>query len=318
MAVMASDDRTIGADVLAVTVLVVSGVAIAWPVLRGGYLTYLDNPCHLAEVYAAAFEARNGWSEIAFCGFPIKTLHSPLWYGTLAWLVRIGLPAGPLYASCLALGFLAPSLALYFTARRRVSVPAAAVLAYLLLAQRPAIVGVGSALGGMWTFYMASAGLILLVDRLARPCRSGADLASIAGLTGFILVTHLFTVVPLGLLVLLHVWLALERKRIGPKVLFCQLGAGMVGVAAAAVYWLPMVLAREHAVIVPQNLSTKGLLARLFLPTDVLDLLNGRFPAFDGSLVLSALPMVALVGLGLAGTSQLSRRSDDAAVSGVV
>jgi hypothetical protein len=318
MAQMTSDKRAITPDMLAVAVLVATGVVIAWPALRNGYLTYLDNPVHLSEVYAIAFEANNGWSEIAFCGFPIMTLHSPLWYGVLAWLVGVGFPAGPLYAFCLLLGFLAPPLALYFSARRRVPVLPAVILAYLLLIQRPAIVGIGSALGGMWTFYIASAALILLIDRLAWPCRSAADLAWIAGLTGFILLTHLYTIVPLGLLAALHVWLVLERKRVSPKILLYQIGAGIVGIIAAAAYWLPLVMAGRHTVINAQNLPVKQVLARLFVPTHVFDLLDERLPALESSLIPYAIPMVALVGLGLLGTVHLRRRKDDAPLSGVI
>ncbi len=45
-------NRTRGgcADALAVTTLLASGAVIGWPVLGGGYLTYLDNPAHIAEV----------------------------------------------------------------------------------------------------------------------------------------------------------------------------------------------------------------------------------------------------------------------------
>ncbi len=103
---------------MAVLFLVLAALVLSWPILAGGYLTYADNAAHIAEIYSLAFENGGGWSDIAFCGFPIGMLHSPLWYGAVAGLVRAGVPAGFLYALALFIGFVAPPLALYFVARR--------------------------------------------------------------------------------------------------------------------------------------------------------------------------------------------------------
>jgi hypothetical protein len=307
-----------GADALAVATLLTAGVVIAWPVLTGGYLTYLDNPAHLAEVYAAAFEARNGWSEIAFCGFPIGTLHSPLWYGVLGWLVRTGLGAGPVYVACLFLGFVAPSLAMYRVARRVLAPLPAAILAWLLLVQRSAVVGVGSALGGMWTFYIASGALILLIDRLVRPCRTLRDLSWIAGLVGIILITHLYAVVPLALLALAHLWISVGRRRSDPLGVQWQAAAGALGVAAAAVYWIPLLAARGSVVVVPQNLDAGMVLARLAMPTHVFALINKTVPSVTASVAAASIPMIALIALGAAGVFFWKRRNDDAPVYGAL
>ena len=155
-------------DVVAVLFLVAAALVVAWPILTGGYLTYADNAAHIAEIYALAFEDGGGWSDIAFCGFPIGTLHSPLWYGGVAALVRAGVPAGFLYAFALFIGFIAPPLALYFVARRYLRSLTAGFLAYLLLVQRPSLVGLGTPLAGMWTYYIAAALFIALVWRLGR------------------------------------------------------------------------------------------------------------------------------------------------------
>jgi len=88
-------------DVVAVLFLLATALVVSWPIVAGGYLTYADNAAHIAEIYALAFENGGGWSDIAFCGFPIGTLHSPLWYGSVAALVRAGVPAGFLYALAL-------------------------------------------------------------------------------------------------------------------------------------------------------------------------------------------------------------------------
>jgi hypothetical protein len=306
------------ADALAVATLLVSGAVVGWPVLGGGYLTYLDNPAHIAEVYAAAFEAFNGWSEIAFCGFPIAALHSPLWYGALSLMAKIGLPVGPLYACCVWLGFVAPAVALYAVARRALAPIPSAALAYLLLVQRPAIVGVGSAFGGMWTFFLSAAGLILLVDRLARECVSIRDMAWIAALVGFIVVTHLYAVVPLMLLALYHSWWVLGSRRGNRDSLVRQAVAGGLGILAAAVYWAPLMLARDATVIVPQNLTAAMISARLAIPTEVLNLINGQFPPFTPLVLLTAAPMIALLGVGTAGVVFMMHRRDNAPVYGLL
>jgi hypothetical protein len=85
-------------DAVALSALVTTAIVIALPILRGGYLTYLDNPVHLAEIGELAEHGTNAWSEIGFTGIPLGTLHSPLWYGLLAFWARAGAPIGPLYA----------------------------------------------------------------------------------------------------------------------------------------------------------------------------------------------------------------------------
>jgi hypothetical protein len=321
---MESSKGSRAADALAVVTLLTTGAVIAWPIMSGGYLTYLDNPAHLAEVYAAASEARNGWSEIAFCGFPISTLHSPLWYGFLSLLARIGVGVSLPYVLCLWLGFTSPALALYGVARRVLTPLPATALAYLLLVQRPAIVGVGSAMGGMWTFFVATAGLILLIDRLMRPCVTRRDAGAVAALVGFILVTHLYTVVPLGLLALVHLLTVIGGKRGDPSRgrgrgdLIKQAAAAALGVLAAALYWVPMVLAGKSMVIHPQNLDAAMVVARLAMPTHVFDLVNRKIPAFTLMAAVESLPMVALIAAGFVGIFDLRRRANDVPLYGAL
>ncbi len=296
------------ADLLAVTVIVLSGALVALPVLGGGWMTYLDNPSHLAEIDAAAFEAHNGWSDTAFCGFPVGTLHSPLWYGTLARLVRAGFPAEPLLAACILLGFLAPPLALFRVARRTLPAVAAAALAFLLLVQRTALVGIGSATGGMWTFYLAAGGVILFADRLTRPCRSRRDASLLGVLTALILLTHLFALVPIAILAAIHAGRFLLGRR--PVADLVRQAAGMIaGVAAAATYWLPLFLAGEEAAREAQHLAAPMVAARLLLPTHLFSLLENHFPPIDGTLLVGALPMTGLVLLGAAAAVMVFRRT---------
>jgi hypothetical protein len=302
-------------DLAAVGVLLAAAAAIAWPVLTDGHSTYLDNPAHVAEVRSLLSEARSGWSDIAHCGFPLGTLHSPLWYGLLTALVRAGLPLASGYAALLFLGFVSPALAVYAVARRRLGAVAAGGLAFLLLVQRPVIVGLGSALGGMWTFYIASGALILLIDRLTRPCRTGRDVAWIAGLTGLIGLTHLYAIVALVVVAAVEIvrWLASRPRDRGE--LSRKAGAAVLGAAVAAWYWAPVVMAWATSDLHPQNLTPLMALARLALATDVLSLVHGR--AFTaGTPVLESIPMFALTLLGLGSIAFFRRRADDVPLHG--
>src|SRR5689334_5128124 len=100
-------------DALALLSLFATAVVVAWPILTGAYLTYIDNPCHIAEISELARPDFNGWSEIAFAGMPLDTLHSPLVYPLLAALMRAGVPLGVTYRAGLLMGLLGPSVALY-------------------------------------------------------------------------------------------------------------------------------------------------------------------------------------------------------------
>ena len=311
---MKPTSSTRSGDVISVATILSAGIAIGWPILTGGYLTYLDNPTHLAELNAMVGEARNGWSEIAFSGFPIHSLHSPLWYGLLSLLSRTGLPAGPLYAFFVWLGFVAPALALYRVARRTLNPLLSCLVAFLLLVQRPAIVGVGSAWGGMWTYYLAAAAFLLLVDALTQKDTSRRGLALIAALTGFILLTHLYAVVPLAVLAVVHVLVSAGRR---DRVLR-HAAAGAIGLLAASAYWLPVLLAREALTIHPQNLDGGMILLRLVIPTHVLQLVNGRMPEPGLRLVVESLPMVLLVLAGVWGIFRFPRRRNDTPVYGAL
>src|SRR5207253_1789289 len=99
--------------------------------------------------YEMARPDANGWSELGFAGLPIGTLHSPIFYPLLAFLVKKGVPLGPVYAAMLWAGFVAPALAVYVIARRRVSIAASLFLSYLLLVQPSTVWGIGSPLAGM-------------------------------------------------------------------------------------------------------------------------------------------------------------------------
>jgi hypothetical protein len=288
-------------DLLVGVVLAVSGLLIGWPVLFCGYETYLDNPVHLAEVHSLAADEGKGWSGIAYCGFPLGILHSPVWFGGMATWVRAGLPLAPLYAFLSWLGFVLPAGALYWVARKRVGPLAAGVLAYLLLIQRPAVVGILSAYGGMWPSYLAAAGIILLADRLSRPTRRTGDVAWIGLLVGGILLTHVFVSLTMLYLLMIHLVLSLLGWGAPRRVLTRDAVAVVLGVAVGAAYWLPNYLAREVFVPAGFHLDSAQLIRSLFLPVDVRHLFTGGVAS--GRLFFTdALPLIAVLAAGLTGT----------------
>jgi hypothetical protein len=312
--------RAVGrGDALALAALVTASAAIAWPILSGGWQTYLDNPAHLAEIASLAGEARHGWSDLAWCGYPLGALHSPLWFGSLALLDRWGIPLGAPYAACVWLGFTAPALALYAVARRRLTPLAAALGAYLLLVQRPALVGFGSAPGGMWTYTLGCAGVILLAGVLARREPPRRETAWVGGLVALVGLTHAFAAVAAGVLFAGHAILALARgpawrARLGRQTLGATLGA-----AASAVYWGPLLFGGDALTYEPEFLPALDILRRLVLPGSVLDLIEGR-RAVDGTLLYTdILPMLVLVGAGAAALARRGRLRDDGpAAAGLV
>lgn len=312
------EQRFLTPDLLAVTTLVLTGVVISWPILRGGYLTYVDNAAHLTEIYSLAFDAHNGWSDAAFCGYPLGNLHSPLWYGLLAVLVRVGLPAGALYASCIVGAFMAPAFAIYYVARRHLAPWLALGVAYTLLIQRPSFVGLGSALGGMWTHYLAAAALILLIERLTRPASDAPSALWIAALVGFVGMTHFFTYIALIIVGVFHVARCLLRVRSTSRTLGLQVVAGILGVVASARYWAPTLMTLEHTTIYPQNLPFDFVVARLLVPTNVLSLVFGKSPVLSPQTLVEAAPMVLLVASGVAGFARLRASRNTLALYGSV
>ncbi len=304
-------------DRIAVAALLLAALVLAWPILSGGYFTYADNSSHLAEIHSLAEEQFQGWSDIAFCGFPVGTLHSPFWYGTLGMLARFGLPAGFLYALMLFVGFIAPPLALYYVARRSLSPVLAGLLAYVLLIQHPSLVGLGSPLGGMWTYYLAAALWLVLIRRLIEPVRSRRDFVWIGLLVGLIASTHLFVVVPLAITGVIHLAYSLF-KRTGLKQLGFQAVAAVAGLLAAASYWLPMALSSESVTFTPQNLAPAMVFARWLFPTEIIDLVKGEAPSLTARTMIDAIPMWLLAAAGFAGAALRRRRKIEFTLYGLL
>ncbi len=285
---------------IATGLLLLCGVLLAWPVITGGWQTYLDNPAHLAEIHSLAFDDGNGWSDIAWLGFPLGQLHSPLWFGGLAALARAGVAADPLYGFLVVAGFLTPPLVMLGLAWRRAGAGAAVALAWLLLLQKTTVVGFGSPLGGMWTFAISCGLLLLLMAKLADDRDEPADVLAIAALYGLLGLTHLFTIVPAVLVFAIHAGGVLARRAAGRR-LALQAGAAALGAAASAAYWAPHLMSGDGLAVVAYNLPPLKLLARLVLGTPMPELVQSDPDYLSGFSLLGVLPQIVLVAAGAAG-----------------
>lgn len=286
---------------------------LAWPVWTGGAASYLDNPVHLAEIYALAASPSH-WIDIGFMGAPVGNLHSPLWTGLLSSAVRLGLPLEPAYSALLIVGLAAPALALFAGARRQMSTPGAGLAAYVLLIQRPALAGVESPLGGMYPFYLGMALCMVLAHMLARPGSSARFLAGLAALVGVIGLTHTFALLVAGLVG------ALAVARLGGQGLWRRtavVAAALgLGALASASYWLQPLLDGQAVQRSPQNLDAEKLLRLLVFPHDLVAMLSRR-PAVDWQLwgldgaVMATLLLAGLAGAALQLRSALNRTATE-------
>jgi hypothetical protein len=287
------------ADVLSLAVLWATAAMVATPLLFGGWATYLDNPIHVAELRDLSRADFNGWSDIGQCGLPLGVLHSPLWYGLLAYLHRTGVPLGILYPGVLLCAFAAPASAVYVVARRRLGPFPSCALAYLLLIQFPASFGIASALGGMWSFYFATAALVLLLDALSRPERCSRLAIRIAVLTAVVGLSHSFFLTVLALVALVHGGRCLAQRQMG-RCLRWDAPALAIGVVGAAAHWLPLLLMRRWLVLSASNISARKVFELLLFPIDILDL--RIHSALSAAVSLPTVPMMLLAVVGAAGT----------------
>jgi hypothetical protein len=283
-------------DLFAIGALLVASLILIAPVLGRGIVAYMDNPCHLAEVHSLARamggEGVWGWCDDAFCGFPLITFQSPLWYGLLGLVAYLGIaPLAP-YTLLVWLGFVAPALALYRVARRSLEPFAAGLLAFLLLIQPPALGGIESAPGGMWPWHLGLAGVILLCGQLAAPVRGGRHVARVAVLVGLIGLTHLMALAAAGFLFAANAFLRLASR--GGRDLARDTAGVLLGLVASAGFWLTFVMGADGWGALRPDESPAFLLGLLALPWNVLT----RRPE---SLLFytDAIPMLTALLLGL-------------------
>ncbi|HEU4364593.1 MAG TPA: hypothetical protein VFT13_03920 [Candidatus Krumholzibacteria bacterium] len=258
----------------------------------------MDHPAHLAEVdgFARAMGGTGawGWSDDAFCGFPVALIQSPLWYGLLGGLAHLGVEPLVPYTLLVWLGFLAPALALYRVTRRTLPPFAAGLLAFVLLVQRPALVGFESALAGMWTWHLGLGGLILLAGELSQGAQRRRRAARVAGLVGLIGLTHLMALVAAAALFIVHTVFRALRRRWHDLAL--DAAAALLGLLASSAFWLTYLLGADAWTALRQDLPAGALVRLLLLPVDVVTMGVVRDLFYT-----DAIPPAALVALGMAG-----------------
>lgn len=296
-------------DVASLLTLLGTAAVVSFPIWRGGYLTYIDNSVHIAEILELSRNEGRGWSEIAFAGFPLGTLHSPIWYPLLAFLVRAGAPIGPLYASMLLAGLIATPLAIYATARKRTTATRAGLLAYLVLIQPALLWGIGSPLAGMWTNALASAALVFLTDLYARPSLSPREHLAASALLAFAVLTHLFVLPVLVFLVAITTAIHHSDETLSKPEFVQRVTGFAVAAAVSAKYWLTFALTTDPKRVPHQALHPLHVAARVFLPADPIYLGDNRLEeALRWDLhFIDVVPIVLLIGLGVAAAVKKSR-----------
>lgn len=219
------------------------------PLWRGGWLLFGDHAPHIAEVLDLASH-ESGWSDLAYAGFPLGVLHSPLWYGLLARLVRVGAPAWASYCAAVTFAECALGLSVFEVARRRASEGIALLGSVLVQTQSLLVTGPSGVLSGMWTFGLATAMFFLLVDRVHEPTslRIGLQIAAIVAGIGL---THTFAIHAVVALVVVRSAVLLVSGREGWReaavlALACGLGA-----IASTSYWLAALLSIDTHDIQP-------------------------------------------------------------------
>jgi hypothetical protein len=287
-------------DIVYPLVILVTAAVLAWPVMTGGHRIYIDNPVHLAEL-TEMIAGRASWSDIAFTGFPLGDLHSPLWYPLLAATARAGVALEELYRVALFAGFVAPSLALFAVARRHAAPLPSLLLALLLLCQPPWLRGVGSPLAGMWTHGLGVALVICFAELTSRPRLTRGALGAWAATLALIGLTHHFALLAAVVLALGHFIFGREPDDLRAETLRRLVAAAIAAMASGA-YWLTFLWTSRPEFAPWDRLPALALACRTLLPCDVLYLVDGRLEEairWDLHLV-DAIPMWTLLALGVA------------------
>jgi hypothetical protein len=237
-------------DALAIISLVAISILVALPGLGDGLLAYYDNPAHLAEIRDLTLVHGSGWSELAYCGFPLHSLQPPLTFGLLGLLTRLGVPLALSYQALIVTSYAAPSLAFWVIARGMLSAPAALFMASTILFYRPVL----EAFEGMFSFSLSSAAWLLVLGLLAREePRSLRHLVKVATLAAFIGLSHVYVTIALIYLGAVHTFWNL-RDLAGRRRLYWDLPALGLGALSASAYWLMNALSGTRAVGNPAQL----------------------------------------------------------------
>ncbi len=234
---------------LARAVSLAVSVILVVPIWRGGWLLQGDHAPHIAEAIDLAQHA-SGWSDLAYGGFPLGVLHSPLWYGLLALVVRFGVPAWIAYCGFVTLTEVVLGLVALEVGRRRAPVAMALGVGVLVQTQSLLVTGPSGVLSGMWTFGLAIAMFLVLVDRLHETfdARIGAQIAALVGGIGL---THTFAIHAVVALVGVRCLSLLVLGRDERRAIVGIALASIVGALASAAYWVAATLSIDTHDIQP-------------------------------------------------------------------
>ena len=275
-------------------------ISLCVPFWRGGWRISGDHAPHIAELLDLASNT-SGWSDLAFAGFPLGTLHSPLWYGILAFFVSLGAPAWMTYCVGVTCTEIFLGLVALEVGSRRAQRAPALVIALLVQTQNLLVTGPSGVLSGMWTFGLACAFFLWLVDRVHERIEGQVPF-QIAALIGAIGLTHTFAIFAVVAVVLVRSLTLLtsgaEQRRQIPALAL----ASLLGALCAAAYWMAAWLTIDTRDVVPVvsfgwpnfQIFFGPLLDDAFAPAPIL---TNFYPTFP-DLILWVLAALSLLRLG--------------------
>lgn len=224
-------------------------IAVCLPFWRGGWRISGDHAPHVAELIDLAHNS-SGWSDLAFAGFPLGTLHSPLWYGLLASIVQLGAPAWLTYCVGVTCSEIFLGLVSLEVAARRAQRAPALVVAVLVQTQNLLVTGPSGILSGMWTFGLACAFFIWLVDRMHERMEGQVPL-QVAALIGAIGLTHTFAIFAVVAVVFVRSLTLLVSGAEARRQIPALAAASALGALAASAYWAAAWLTIDTRDVVP-------------------------------------------------------------------
>ena len=253
--------------------LAVFAVVAVLPALHPDVALYIDNAPHLAEVYAlaAAWPDPVAWSDHQ-AGMAIGQLSAQAAWWPLAGLVRLGLPALPLYALAIVASNVVLALGVERLGARLLQGHRAGWIAGALAAACVFdLYGIAGAAGGMWPFRLACG---LLAWGVGARWRSGLWI-------GAVCLLHTFA----GVVVVLVTLVQAVRDR-------GRLVDLAVGLALCAGWWVPLLDPSLRSFGAPWQQGPADLALLLWVPFDVMSWRLGAGVELLGGPVALAWPLV--------------------------
>jgi len=308
-----ADPKAMLANVAGLGGLTLLVAIVAFSALRGGLWAFGDNPVHIAEIRDLARPGSRGWSDLGYGGFPLGILQSPLTFGALSLVYRLGWRLQSVYDLVLVGSLAAPAIAFYVVACKRLGPLWAFAMASTLVVYRGSLVGEAATLGGMFGFHYASAALVIVLDRLVRTSRNLVDAAILAALAAFIGLTHMFVTIALVHLALVHIGWSLWRRRDALHILRYDLAGLALGGLTAAAYWMPNLLAHTPPGTQPEpfvRIASRLITTAYPLPPPEIGNSLARI-LFDPIFQLDSAVQLVVCGLTVAGVALVTKDEDD-------